>query len=95
MDFFATLKDFGPFTAPLCFAMGVAIQWLIKDRSRLLDELKAAHEDSRTIRDKRTEDQRTAAAEFREFGDVVSHRLEEWIKRADRDNRPSSPPERE
>ena len=89
--FLAMLKDFGPFTAPLCVAMVWALQWLVKDRARLLDELKLAHEDSRTVRDKRTEDQRVAAAEFREYGDAIAHRLEEWSKRADR----SLPPPKE
>lgn len=83
-SFFALLKEFGPFTAPLCAAMVWAVQWLVKDRARLLDELKLAHEDSRTIRDKRTEDQRAAAAEFREYGDAIAYRLAEWSKRADR-----------
>lgn len=90
-DFFATVKEFGPFTAPLCLAMGWAIKWLVKDRARLLDELKAAHEDSRQIRDKRTEDQRAAAAELREYGDAIAHKLAEWTKRADR----SLPPPKE
>lgn len=83
-SFFVLLKDFGPFTAPLCAAMAWALKWLVTDRARLLDELKAAHEDSRLIRDKRTEDQRAAAAEFREYGDAIAHRLEEWGKRADK-----------
>jgi len=83
-SFFAMLKEFGPFTAPLCIAMGWAIRWLITDRQRMQDELKAAHEDSRNTRDKRTEDQRTAAKEFREYSDAIAHRLEEWSKRVDR-----------
>ena len=84
MDFFAALKEFGPYTTPLCFAMGWAIRWLVQDRTRMLDELKAAHEDSRKIRDQRAEDQRLAAHEFREYGDAISHRVEEWSKQAER-----------
>lgn len=80
MDFFGTLKEFGPFTAPLCFAMAWAIRWLVQDRARLMEKLEAAYEDAKQIRDKRTEDQRAAAKEFREFGDTVTHRLEEWSR---------------
>lgn len=84
------LKEAGPFTTPLCIAMVFALRWLIQDRARVLDELRAAQEDQRAIRDKRTEDQRAAAVELREYGDAISHRLEEWTKRAERER--SSPP---
>lgn len=42
MDYQAILKEAGPFTAPLCAAMGYAIRWLLKDRARLLQVLSAS-----------------------------------------------------
>jgi hypothetical protein len=89
-SFVAMLKDFGPFSTPLCIAMGWALQWLVKDRARLVEELKIAHDDSKAIRDKRTEDQRAAAAELREFADAITHRLEEWSKRSSKSLPPPS-----
>jgi hypothetical protein len=79
--FIATLKEFGPFTLPICIVMVWAIKWLLGDRERLLTELKAARDDATAIRDKRVEDQRAAAKELLEYGDAVTHRLEEWSKR--------------
>jgi hypothetical protein len=74
--FIATLKEFGPFTLPICIVMVWAIKWLLGDRERLLTELKAARDDATAIRDKRVEDK-----ELLEYGDAVTHRLEEWSKR--------------
>lgn len=83
-DFFEALKSFGPFTAPLCLAMGWAIKWLISDRARLQEQLNAAHEDAKTIRDKRTEDQRATATELRQYSEAMAHRMEAWSDRADK-----------
>lgn len=82
--FVATLKEFGPFTLPICIVMAWAIKWLLSDRERLLKEVQAAREDASAIRDKRVEDQRAAAKELLEYGDAVTHRLEEWTKRAEK-----------
>lgn len=79
------LEKTGPFTAPLCFGMAWAIRWLVKDRQRLIDDLKAAHEDAKNIRDKRTEDQRAMGTELREISDVITHRLETWVQKAEKD----------
>ena len=82
--FVAVLKEFGPFTLPICIVMAWAIRWLLQDRQRLLDELKDARKDATDVREKRMEDQRSAAKEFREYGDAIAHRLEDFNKRVDK-----------
>ncbi len=81
-EFLELLKGFGPFTTPLCFAMAFAVNWLIKDRQRLLDQLAASHEDAKQIRDKRTDDQKLAAAELKQYGEAMAHRMEAWGDKA-------------
>lgn len=82
--FVATLKEFGPFTLPICILMGWVIKWLLSDRERLLAELKAAREDASVLRDKRTEDQKAAAKELIETSRAVTHSMNEWAERVDK-----------
>ena len=54
MDFQLMLKEAGPYTAPLCGAMGWAIRWLLKDRIRLLKALSDSSERERQCAATRT-----------------------------------------
>lgn len=82
--FIAGLKEFGPFTLPICILMAWAIKWLLSDRERLLKELQASREDATKVREQRVEDQRASAKELLQYGDAVTHRLEEWTKRTEK-----------
>lgn len=75
MDWVETMKDWGPFTAPLCTFMavfgGAVIRWLLKERERVITELKNHAADASQLRDKRIEDLRSATVEYRAFADLM------------------------
>lgn len=79
--FIATLKEFGPFTLPLCIVMAWAIKWLLTDRERILKELAESRTDATNVREKRVDEQRQATKELLEYGDAVTHRMEKWAER--------------
>lgn len=82
--FVAVLKEFGPFTLPICIVMAWAIRWLLQDRERLLKELEALRASDRELRDQRTDDQKAAAKELLETSKAVTHSMNEWAMRVDK-----------
>jgi len=72
------LEASGPFTTPLCVAMGFALRWLLKDRGELLVDLKAAHADATSLREKRAEDLENAAREYMQHGEALRNVVREW-----------------
>ncbi len=63
MDWFSYLQKIGPFTAPLCIAMSLAMFWLLRDRGRILADLKLAVADQIAYREKRINDMVAASRE--------------------------------
>lgn len=82
--FVATLKEFGPFTLPICILMGWVIRWLLSDRERLLTKIEALQKDQNDLRDKRTDDQKAASKELLETSKAVTHSMNEWAERVDK-----------
>ena len=71
MDVFLSyLQSVGPFSTPLSVAMAFALRWVLKDRTRLLADLKIAQDDRFKLREKRADDLGMAATEYREFGEA-------------------------
>lgn len=79
MDWIAYTKQIGPFSAPLCVFMGVfggaVVRWLLKERSRLLVELKTQAADATGLREKRIDDREAAALEYKESNRVFIEAL--------------------
>lgn len=60
----------GPFTAPLCGAMALAIAWILKDRADEKAKKEVAEKDAAQLRDKRAEDLQRFATELAEIGEA-------------------------
>ena len=84
MDAGDILRDAGPYTAPLCAAMAVAIKWLVADRNRLLKALSAALERERALSDKRAEEGMESLRIMAESDKTLRETLSEHDKYLDR-----------
>lgn len=84
MDWIAAVKEMGPFTTPLCLAMGYAIKWLLADRKEMKNERDAALKDAQQLRDQRTTDQVAATQAMGEASRVVTDALREHDERIDK-----------
>lgn len=75
MNWDEVIKGAGPYTAPLCIAMGVAIKWLLAERQTLVLSVKEALERERQLRDKRTDDLLNSAKLLATSGELVKDAL--------------------
>jgi hypothetical protein len=76
MDWSHVLKEAGPFTAPLCAAMGIAIRWLLSDRKQLIEALGRSQERERQMSEQRTLELRESSAALGESARLVETALE-------------------
>ena len=76
MDWSQVLKEAGPFTAPLCAAMGIAIRWLLLDRKQLIDALEKSQARERQMSEQRTLELRESSAALGESARLVETALE-------------------
>jgi len=70
MDIATILKEAGPYSAPLCLAMGVALRWLAGDRARILAQLEIAVADANQLRERRADDLLRHSTELREWAEA-------------------------
>lgn len=77
MDWFEYLQKIGPFTAPLCIAMTLAMAWLLKDRGRILADLKLAVADQISFREKRLDEMAQTSREGIESANGIKMALME------------------
>lgn len=83
MDINALIKEAGPYTAPLCLAMGAAIGWLLKELATARRETREAREDATQLREKRATDLERAAREYAEAGEANRNSMREWTTAAE------------
>lgn len=76
MDWSQILKEAGPYTAPLCAAMGIAIKWLLSERTELLAALRRSQQREREMSEKRTQELLESASALGESALVVEKALE-------------------
>lgn len=70
------LKEAGPYTAPMCAAMGLAIKWLLSERKELLAALGRSQQREREMSEKRTQELLESATAMGESALVVERSLE-------------------
>lgn len=84
MQWIELLREMGPFTTPLCIAMGLAMRWLLKQLALIQSQRDAALEDVRKLLEQRTTDQVAATQAMGEASRVVTDALREHDDRIDR-----------
>lgn len=82
-EVFQYLKEVGPYSAPLCLVMGLAIRWLLKDRARILGLLEKSHETTVALQEKRLQQLQQSTGAYMEFSQAQSAKMDEWNRRAD------------
>lgn len=80
--FLSYLQHAGPFTAPLCAAMGYALWWMNRERLRAEERVDALRAEATALREKRAGDLEKAAREYAEFGEATRLTLREWTEAA-------------
>ncbi len=78
------IKEMGPYTAPLCVVMGIAIKWLLTQIADMKKERDAALDDAKQLRDQRTTDQVAATQAMGESARVVTEALRDHDDRIDK-----------
>lgn len=78
MDFLKYIQHAGPFTAPLCIAMGIAVKWLLSDRKMWIERCTAAEQDATKLREKRTNDLVKQAEEYAQIREAMGALMREW-----------------
>ncbi len=81
MDFALILKEAGPFTAPLCAAVGLALRWLLADRKELIAALSLSQQRERDLSEKRTQELRDSAVALGESAQVIEAALSQHDRR--------------
>lgn len=76
MDWSQVLKEAGPFTAPLCAAMGFVIRWLLQDRKQLIAALERSQERERRMSEQRTAELMESSAALGESARLIETSLE-------------------
>lgn len=71
------LKEAGPYTAPLCFAMMFAMRWLTGERKELITALRESQQREREIGEKRTAELLQSATAMGESARVIEKALNE------------------
>lgn len=84
MDWSQILKEAGPYTAPLCAAMGLAIKWLLSERKELIASLSRSQEREREMGEKRTKELLESATALGESALVVEKALEKHDRMLER-----------
>lgn len=79
-EFVQWLQALGPFSTPVCVVLALGITWLSKDRGRILDELTAALDDAKGLRESRVNDLRKTADEYREHSLATQKALQQWTE---------------
>ena len=77
MTFVQILKEAGPYTAPLCAAMGLAVRWFIAREKVLIEDLKTSQERERAMSEKRTQELLESTAAMGESALVMAKSLSE------------------
>lgn len=75
MDFAQVLKEAGPFTAPLCAAMGFAVRWLLTERKELIAALTLSQQRERDMSERRTQELLDSVAAMGESAQVIEAAL--------------------
>lgn len=75
------LKEAGPYSAPLCLAMGAALKWLAADRARVIGKLEAAIDDANKLRERRADDLLRHSTELREWAEAQVASIREALGR--------------
>jgi hypothetical protein len=83
-EFLSVLQGAGPFTAPLCAAMGFAIRYLLTALDKM--ELRAlkAENDAMSLRDLRAKELSMSTEAMGEMGEATRERLRAHDERIDR-----------